>query len=230
MASRRSLLCGMAGFLLAGAVRIKAEDQPAAPPEQNWKSLFDGQSMTGWKVTQFGTQGEIDIQDGAIHIGMGDGASGVTIDQEFPRVNYEVRLQAQRFDGNDFFCGMTFPVGDDPCSLITGGWGGALCGLSSIDGKDAARNDTKRFMKFEKKTWYTIRVRVTGSRILCWIDDKQIIDRYLNGQKVSIRPEVALSKPFGISTWNTTARLRQIEVRDLTAEEIDKADAPAVIE
>ena len=62
--------------------------------------------------------------------------------ETFPKVDYEVNLDAKRVAGNDFFCGITFPVGKRFCSLIVGGWGGATVGLSSIDGKDAAENET----------------------------------------------------------------------------------------
>ena len=56
--------------------------------------------------------------------------------------DYEVTLEAMRVDGNDFFCGMTFPAGKDPCTLIVGGWGGTVVGLSSINGMDASENET----------------------------------------------------------------------------------------
>jgi hypothetical protein len=49
-------------------------------------------------------------------------------------MNYEIKLEAKKVTGNDFFCGMTFPVGDSFCSFIVGGWGGPVVGLSSIDG------------------------------------------------------------------------------------------------
>ena len=110
---------------------------------------------------------------------------------------------------------MTFPVGADPCSLIVGGWGGTVVGLSSIDGYDAANNETARGMEFKDKQWYAIRVRVTKESIQCWIDDKRVVDLDLKGRKISIRPEVELSKPFGITSWRTSAALKNIKVRKL---------------
>ena len=55
------------------------------------------------------------------------------------------------------------------------GWG--LVGLSSIDGQDAAHNDTTSFHEFKRGAWYAIRVRVTPERISCFIDDKQVVGR-----------------------------------------------------
>lgn len=183
----------------------------------SWTSLFDGKTLGGWKDSEFGGGGGVEVENGRIVLGFSDGCTGITWKKEFPKIDYEVSLEAMRVDGNDFFCGMTFPVQDSPCSLIVGGWGGTLVGLSSIDGDDAAHNATRSNMKFDKDRWYKIRLRVTKDKIVAWIDDKQVIDQKLAGHKLSIRPEVAASKPFGISSWNTTAALRNIRVRTLDA-------------
>lgn len=205
---RRAFSFGLMVVLLA-AVPGRTEDEP------EWTKLFDGKSLAGWKETKFGGGGQIEVEEGRIVLNLGDGCTGLTIDQEFPRTNYEVSLEAMRMEGNDFFCGMTFPVGDDPCSLIVGGWGGPVVGLSSIDGEDAARNETTKRMKFRTDQWYTIRLKVTGEKIEAWIDKEQVVDFKHKGRKLSIRPEVALSKPFGLCAWNTTAALRNIRVRKL---------------
>jgi hypothetical protein len=39
-----------------------------------------------------------------------------------------------------------------------------------------------------------------------------VVDFAISTNKLSIRPEVELSKPFGITSWNTTAALRNIKV------------------
>lgn len=214
--------------ILVGSTLTRAEEpadkKPAAPkaadkPDVKWQSLFDGKTMTGWKPTEFGTGGEILVEKGQMVISFGDGCTGVTWQKDFPKVDYEVRVEAQRVEGTDFFCGMTFPVQESPCSLIVGGWGGTIVGLSSIDGDDASQNETTQFMSFKKGQWYNIRVRVTKTRITVWIDEKQVIDQETTGHKVTIRPEVEKSRPFGICTWSTTAALRKIELRKLTAEE-----------
>ena len=204
-------------ILMGCAISIAAAEDvpPAAKSDAGWKSLFDGKTLTGWEITDFGTQGDVAATDGTIRLGFGDGCTGVTWKGEFPKTDYEVRLEAMRVDGADFFCGMTFPVGDDPCSLIVGGWGGSLVGLSSIDGKDAARNETKRTEKLVTGRWYKIRLRVSADKIQAWIDDKPVVDFVTTGRKLSIRPEVQLSRPFGICSWCTTAALRDIQVRPL---------------
>ena len=176
---------------------------------------FDGTSLKGWEVTNFGPQGPVYVSDGEIILGMGEGCTGITWKGNFPSVNYEVSLDAKRVEGNDFFCGMTFPAGKDPCSLIVGGWGGTTVGLSSINGLDASDNNTRTLMKFDKNRWYHIRLAVTGNEITAWIDSLKIVDFKKGNTKLSIRPEVELSKPFGIATWNTTAALRNIKVTSI---------------
>jgi len=173
---------------------------------------FDGTSLTGWEVTNFGPQGPVSVSDDQIILGMGEGCTGITWKGDFPKVNYEVSLDARRVQGNDFFCGITFPAGKDPCTLIIGGWGGTTVGLSSINGLDASDNSTRTLIKFEKNRWYHIRLAVTGNEIQAWIDSLRVVDFTIGSNRLSIRPEVELSKPFGIASWNTTAALRNIKV------------------
>jgi hypothetical protein len=97
-----------------------------------------------------------------------------------------------------------------------GGWGGPVVGLSSIDGLDASDNETRTLKKFEHDTWYTIHLKVSEVKIEGWIDGEQIVDFSYEGRKLSIRPEVDLSKPFGICSWVTTAALRNIQLKHET--------------
>jgi hypothetical protein len=177
--------------------------------------LFDGKTLEGWEITNFGPQGPVYVSGGKIILDMGDGCTGITLKRGFPEINYEVTLEAMRITGNDFFCGMTFPVGKDPCTLVIGGWGGTLVGLSSINGLDASENETTKLMQFEKNRWYNIRLRVTVDAIQAWIDDENVVDFTLGENTLSIRPEVELSKPFGIASWRTMAAIRNIRVKRL---------------
>ena len=188
-----------------------------------WRSLFDGKTLGTWRPTGFGGDGDVVVEDGVIRIGMGADLSGITWGGDVPRQNYEIAVDAQRADGNDFFCGLTFPVSEDPCSLIVGGWGGGVVGLSSIDGNDAAHNATTLYKEFKTGRWYAIRVRVTSDRILCFIDDEQVIDQPLKGHMVSVRNEVLPSRPLGIATYATTALVKNIRWRPVAAE-VDTGD------
>jgi hypothetical protein len=183
-----------------------------------WMSLFDGKSLTGWKSTQFGGEGEVFVEDGKINLEFGSSMTGITYTGNVPRVNYEISLEAMRTDGIDFFCGLTFPVEKSYCSFIVGGWAGSVVGLSSIDGKDASENDTTRFMNFKTGKWYSIRVRVTKDRIATWIDNAKVVDQDIRGRKISTRNEVNLSTPLGIAAWESKAALRNIRIRTLDSQ------------
>lgn len=188
----------------------KAENEVLQPKDSTY--LFNGITLDGWEITNFGTQGQVNVSDDEIILGMGDGCTGITWKGDFPVADYEVTLEAKKVDGNDFFCGMTFPAGEYPCTLIIGGWGGTVVGLSSINGLDASENETTINRSFEKDRWYRISLRVTVSKIEARIDDEIVIDFTIGDNFLSIRPEVELSKPFGIASWRTTAALRNIRV------------------
>lgn len=208
------LLLSHSGLLFAS--QRPSGDRATAEPEIRWTSLFDRKSLGSWIPTQFGGEGEVTVEDGKIMLSRGDDMTGVTWRGEPPaRMNYEIEVEAMRAEGRDFFCGLTFPVGEDPCTLICGGWGGGITGLSSLDGNDASQNETSQWINYENGQWYRIRVRVTPNRIEAWLDDKQIVNADTTGRKIGIRPEVDPSRPLGIATWRTTAAIRSIRLRNL---------------
>ena len=172
-------------LLVLALLAVAMRPALGAEPEAAWKPLFDGTSLSGWKPTNFGGEGEVVVENSSIILDFGSSITGITYAREFPKTNYEIRLEAMRADGRDFFCGMTFPVADSHCSLIVGGWGGALVGLSSIDGKDASENETTQVMKFDNGRWYRFRVQVTPEKIKAWIDNDVVIDQSIEGRKIS---------------------------------------------
>jgi hypothetical protein len=191
----------------------KEKEKAVTMEIQDTSFLFNGKSLDGWEITNFGPQGPVSVSGDEIILGMGDGCTGITWKKAFPRSDYEVSLDAKRVAGNDFFCGITFPVGKSPCTLIIGGWGGTTVGLSSIDGKDAAENETTTHINFDKDKWYHIRLIVRDNLIISWIDSVKVVDFLISGKKLSIRPEVQLSRPFGITSWNTTAAIKNIHLQ-----------------
>lgn len=203
--SPRFIKC-MCVLILFGVFQLDA----SGIPQDTCRSLFDGRTLDGWEIPDFGTQGPVYVADSAIILERGDGCTGIRWAGDLPRINYEITLEAMRVQGRDFFCGMTFPVLKDPCTLIVGGWGGRVVGLSSIDGKDASENSTGTMRTFSNERWYRIRLCVTEQAIEAWINEIKVIDFAFNDHKLSIRPEVALSRPFGITSWKTTAALRNI--------------------
>ncbi len=205
---------------------ISATQAPAEQAEADpWKVLFDGKSLAGWKATNFGGEGAVEVRDGMIVMEMGGDMTGITFTGKPPRTNYELQLEGQRLQGSDFFCTTTFPVGEEHCSLVVGGWGGTVVGLSNVDYYDASDNLTTSFREFKDNTWYAIRIRVSDHKITAWIDDEQAVSQPRKGHKFDLRMEVDLSRPLGVSTWQSSGAVRGIRVRPLTADEI-AADIP----
>ncbi len=196
----------------AAKVEAPALDEP--------QILFDGKTMGKWKATEFGGQAEVKIKDGAFILPIGNDMTGVNYTGQIPRVNYELSLDAMRMSGGDFFCGLTFPVNDSNASLILGGWGGTVCGISCIDGYDASDNSTTAARSFKDNQWYHVRMRVQGDRLTAWLDEEELVDVSTVGKKLSVRGEVEESRPLGIATWRTTGAIKNIKVRLLKPEEI----------
>jgi hypothetical protein len=191
---------------------------PALVAAQEWQPLFDGKTLAGWKASDFFGAGKVTVDKGVITIGTGI-LTGITWAQEktpFPAEGYEVRVEAARLKGHDFFAGITFPVGDSHCTWINGGWGGEVVGLSSIDGADASQNETTSGRRFETGVYYTFRLRVTPQTVTGWIGDEEIFSVRLAGKWIALREgDIDKSIPFGIATYDTVAGVRKIEWRPL---------------
>jgi hypothetical protein len=56
---------------------------------------------------------------------------------------------------------------------------------------------------------------VTPDRIQCFIDNEKLVDQPLKDRKISIRDELIPSKPLGIATYATTARIQKLRWRKL---------------
>jgi hypothetical protein len=224
------------------AAPAKAPDAPAAAKDdkakkddadKKWRSLFDGKTLKSWRQADFGGTAEPEVKDGAIVIPFGERLSGVVWAGErkdLPTNNYEIELKAKRLNGGDFFCGLTVPVRNSHCSLIIGGWGGSLCGISSQNGADAANNETTFIRSFESNRWYTIRFRVSDDKLQAWIDDEVTVDVVTKGKEIDVRADIDASKPLGVSTFATSSAIKDIRVRDLTPAEVKQAKEEAAKE
>lgn len=181
--------------------------------EAVWASLFDGKALGQWKETDFAGKGEVSVKDGQIIIGTGD-LTGINLAAAPAKMDYEVEFKAMRVQGDDFFVGFTFPVGEKHVTFIAGGWGGTVTGISSVNGQDASENETTEFKKYENARWYRVRVKVTKAMLEVWIDDEQMVKLELEGKELSMRAgEIEISAPFGFATWRTNAALKEIRWR-----------------
>lgn len=196
-------------MLAAGAFPACRKAPEPVTEEVAWIPLDDSwEQAMGGELTR--------PEKGHLRLGWGESLSAAKWTGLPPVLPFELELEARRIDGTDFFCGLTFPARDSGECLtwVVGGWGGSLVGLSSIDGKDASENETKRHLSFEKERWYSLRLRCDGERIEAWIDGERVIDLDTAGKKLSLRPgPIAVCAPFGLATWQTTGEFKGLRWR-----------------
>jgi hypothetical protein len=192
--------------------------KPAAPQAKNdgAKSLFDGKTLGAWKSVDFGGEGAVKVENGAIKVEAGATCSGVQWTGEAPpRTNYEFTVEAMKVDGSDFFLGIVFPVGKDTCSFVAGGWGGGVTGLSSVDHMNASENETASDQIYVKDKWYTFRLIVTPAKIEVWWDAKQVVNLELANRQISVHPAVESAAPLGLVNYQTASLFRNIRLKKL---------------
>jgi hypothetical protein len=182
--------------------------------------LFDGKSLDNWQMVDIGGSGEVLLEGDAMLIKMGDSVSGAIYKKaaELPVTNYEITLEARRTQGVDFFCGLTFPVGDlkTSATFVVGGWGGSVTGISSIDGMDASENSTGSYQRYEDDKWYKIRLRVTPKNLSAWVSEKQVVDCDIEGKKISVRPgPIESFLPLSLTTFGTEAEIKNVVLTPL---------------
>jgi hypothetical protein len=197
-------------------------DEPVAPVEHSatsqWQDLIDGQTLKGWTIVDeadFRHHGKVHVERGQMILEAGAPATGIRLKAEPPRGDYELSLMAKRVNGSDFFCGLTFPVGESQCTWIVGGWGGGVVGLSNVNGRHAAENETGTHFEFKNGQWYELRLRVTKLSIDAWVDDKQVVQLARKDRKFDIWIEQQPLAPLGIAAWQTEAAFKQIRIRSL---------------
>lgn len=208
------LLC-LAVAVVLGACRGKpdagvAEESASAPQVEPWTPLGGRwEQVAGGEVTEV---------DGVLKLGWGEPMTVARWQGGVPAMPFEIEAEARRVEGTDFFFSVTFPgrTADEAATLVVGGWGGSLVGISSIDGLDASENETTTVGQFENGRWYAIRLRATADRIEAWIDGEPVIDVPIDGRKLSLRPgPIEDCLPFGVATWESSAEVRGLRWKSL---------------
>lgn len=217
-----ALLC------FAASIPALAADAPKVEvkPDVNTIVLFDGKSLADWETVDTGGSGEVVLEEGQMIIKQGEGVSGTVYRKakDLPLQNYEITLEAMRVMGVDFFVGLTFPVNDLKTSLtlVMGGWGGSVTGISSIDNLDASENNSSSYQRYVDDKWYQVKVRVTPKDIHVWVDGKEIINTDIEGKKLSVRPgPIESYLPFSFTTYQTTAAIKNVKVTKIPETQIE---------
>lgn len=199
-----------------------ADPTPSKEGNKDTIVLFDGKSLGDWEKVDIGGSGEVSVEEGELVVAQGESVSGAVYKKakDLPLQNYEISLETMRVEGADFFCGLTFPVGDlKTClTLVLGGWGGAVTGISSIDGMDASENSTSSFQRFADNTWYKVRLQVTPKELHVWIDGKEVVNVDIEGKKLGVRPgPIESYLPLSLTTYQTRAAYKNIKMTKLSS-------------
>ena len=195
---RRALLSGLVacGCGALNAQRLCGDPPTKIPRGDSAKERptplprFNGKDLEGWSVAEqfvFKRHGKVEWREGAVVLGKGDPGTAIVWNGAAPPTNdYEISLEARRTDGDDFMCGLTFPIDKSHCTLIVGGWGGSVSGLSNIDDFAAVENETTGVVEIKPNRWHSIRLRVTPIAIQAWFDEKKIVDVDPKGKRFSV--------------------------------------------
>ena len=222
-----SSLARIVHLLATGCAILAAPAWTPAADETKPIVLFDGKGLDGWKKTEFFKSAEVEVkvENGAILLPAGKPMTGITTTRlDLPSTDYELTYEAMRTSGDDFFAAATFSVGKSFITLVNGGWGGSVTGLSSLNGSDASENETNRFVKYQNGTWYKFRVRVTAKVIRVWVDGKELFALDHQETQVGTRIETRANQPLGFATYRSAGAIRGVVVRPLTPAEVAAND------
>jgi len=98
-----------AGVIAEQTAATDESESTKIDAEMGWKKLIGR-----WDISRYGGEGPTEITGDLIKLGFGDPLTGVYWTGDYPKDNYEIRLQARRTDAFDFFAAVTFPVTPPP--------------------------------------------------------------------------------------------------------------------
>jgi hypothetical protein len=182
----------------------------------------------GFMETAFGGEGLASIEPNRILLEPGVPLSGVTWTGAPPEAPYTLEVEFTKRYGNDFPCALTFPIAGSHLTLVLGGWGGTVCGLSSLDGLDASRNETRFVRAFPPGVRTEVRVDVQGARVRAVLDGVEVVRIDLAGRSLGVREELSLSRPLGIAAFATAVEVHSVRWGPLAIAYVDRAAGPKI--
>lgn len=185
-------------------------------PEQPRNLLTAAEAWRVLTTHPFNRHGDVDVRPGHLAMAAGQPATGLGYRGPVPRINYRVVIEARRTAGSDFFSSLTFPIRDQHASLIIGGWGGGVTGISNIDGMAAVENETTGYTPFENDRWYKIELQVTEAQLSASIDDAQIVLVDVPDRQFSVWIEQEPLLPLGVATWYSAGEIRKMQLEELS--------------
>lgn len=217
MPARKSMLTRRQWLGVCGTALLGGCDRPAG---RSSLALLQPPWLKQWTSANIPDQGEVSIQSNALVLKAGQPMTGVRFDgwqqAGLPCSGYTVEYQARRVDGRDFFGALTFPVrtSDTCATLVLGGWGGAVTGISSIDFSDANENQTRSEQRYENGRWYAVKLRVGEGDLQVFLDGRIIVNVSIRGRNISLRAGfIDHCAPFGFASYASTCEVKDLRVQ-----------------
>ncbi|TLD68340.1 hypothetical protein FEM03_23350 [Phragmitibacter flavus] len=188
-----------------------------------WR-LFDEEWRGIWVDAAFEGNGGMEAMEDGFVLKEGRPMTGMVLkawlEKGLPVVDYSIEYEAMRVGGTDFFGTVTFPVGSaEQCvSFVLGGWGGGQMGISSVDGQDAAGNETGSSRVFENGVWYPVKIVVRAGLLQVWVDRAPVVHLMTRDRILGLRAGMEVCAPFGFATYGTEGRIRNVVVKVLPVE------------
>lgn len=210
---------------LISAVALLAACDPLSmneetKPLRKWNLLSEAHAAA-WKPAEIEKCGAAKVAANEAVLDAGEPITGLRFEhwqkESLPLQDYTITCEAMRVEGRDFFAAITFPVRsiDTCCTFVAGGWGGALTGISSIDGMDAADNETRSEQKFANGKWHRLKIEVRADKLTAWIDDRLVLGASIQNRRLSLRPgDIEKCAPFGLATYATKGRVRNLVISE----------------
>jgi len=206
-------------FLLANRSHIQHEQSFSLAQElpDGWKSLFNGETLDGWEKVPYWGGGTPYVENAKLILPMATIGlmTGIRwVGDSLPTINYVIQYEARRVQGDDIFAALTFPYDDTFASIIFGGWGGIINGLSSVDGYDASENETTQLYSLLNNDWHQVQLRVTTDSIKAFVGYETIVDIATAGKHIHLRDETL---DTGLTFWSysSTGEIRNIRIKEI---------------
>jgi hypothetical protein len=212
MTASHVLSLALAGSLVAIAPAVQAAD---------WKPLFNGQDLNGWKAID-GPAGSWHVEDGLL-VCSGQGSGWLSTDAQY--ANFELELEFRvpaggnsgvflraPHEGNPAYAGMEIQILDDFDAQYANLKPAQYCG-SLYDVVAAQPRVTKKAGE-----WQKMAITCNGNRVKVTLNGTQIVDADLAAHPDKLATHPGLKRPSGyVGLQNHSSRLdfRNLRIREL---------------
>lgn len=201
-------------LLLLGAAALGAA--------ADWRSLFDGKTMKGWRLMAVhgGRGGIWTVEDGALVANQDADHKGGLLGTEAKFSDFEIEIEFKADYPVD--TGLFLRTRDDGMGYqvtIDNRDGGFIGSLYAPAAGEFLVQHKEWASAFRKGEWNKLRARITGqpAHVTAWLNDVQTFDYQDTRERYPREGYIGLQVHGGQGSWgeSSRARFRAIRIRDL---------------